>query len=99
MTGQLHGLRAFASMALVVMAFAGLASCGGSGGGSRPAVGTGGDEMTIMPRPPSQHRDLTVGSPSVDDASPETGGSFALSATVSNAGDADPVKPAANRAR
>ena len=35
-----------------------------------------------------QHPDLTVGSPSVDDASPETGGSFALSATVSNDGDA-----------
>ena len=36
-----------------------------------------------------QHPDLTVGSPSVDDASPETGGSFTLSATVSNAGDAE----------
>ena len=30
-----------------------------------------------------------MGSPSVDDASPETGGSFALSATVSNDGDAE----------
>ena len=36
-----------------------------------------------------QHPDLTVGSPSVDDASPETGGTFALSATVSNDGDAE----------
>ena len=36
-----------------------------------------------------QHPDLTVGSPAVDDASPETGGSFALSATVSNAGDGE----------
>ena len=32
---------------------------------------------------------MTVGSASVDDASPETGGSFTLSATVSNAGDAE----------
>ena len=31
--------------------------------------------------------DLVVGSPSVDDDSPETGGSFTLSATVSNDGD------------
>ena len=31
--------------------------------------------------------DLEVGSPSVDDSSPETGGSFTLSATVTNAGD------------
>ena len=31
--------------------------------------------------------DLVVGSPSVDDDSPETGGSFTLSATVSNNGD------------
>ena len=46
--------------------------------------------MTIMPRPPAQGApDLVVGSPSVDDASPETGGSFTLSATVSNDGDAE----------
>ena len=31
--------------------------------------------------------DLTVGSPSVSDSSPETGGSFTLSVTVRNAGD------------
>ena len=31
--------------------------------------------------------DLVIGSPSVDDDSPETGGSFTLSATVSNDGD------------
>ncbi len=31
--------------------------------------------------------DLEVGMPAVDDASPETGGSFTLSATVTNAGD------------
>ncbi len=43
-----------------------------------------------MPRPPLQGRpDLTVGSPSADDTSPETGASFALSATVSNAGDGE----------
>ena len=90
MTDHSRGLRAFASIALVVMACAGLASCGGGGSSSRAAVGSGGDEMTIMPRPPSQGTpDLTVGSPSVDDASLETGGSFTLSATVSNAGDAE----------
>ena len=33
--------------------------------------------------------DLTVGSPSVSDNSPEPGGSFTLSATVSNQGDGD----------
>ena len=54
MTGQSRGLRVFASIALVVMTCAGLASCGGSGDGSRPAVGSGGDEMTIMPPPPTQ---------------------------------------------
>ena len=31
--------------------------------------------------------DLDVGAPSVDDASPETGGTFTLSATVTNSGD------------
>ena len=31
--------------------------------------------------------DLEVGTPTVDDANPETGGSFTLSATVTNAGD------------
>ena len=33
--------------------------------------------------------DLSVGSPSVSDSSPETGGSFTLSATVSNVGDGE----------
>ena len=37
--------------------------------------------------PPPSTPDLVVGSPSVDDDSPETGGSFTLSATVSNDGD------------
>ena len=34
-----------------------------------------------------KHPDLEVGTPTVDDTSPETGASFTLSATVSNAGD------------
>ena len=43
-----------------------------------------------MPRPPSQDApDLVVGSPSVDDSGPETSGSFTLSATVTNDGDAE----------
>ena len=37
--------------------------------------------------PPTQP-DLEVGTPTVDEASPETGATFTLSATVSNAGDA-----------
>ena len=46
--------------------------------------------MTIMPRPPSQTApDLSVGSPTVDDSGPETGGAFTLSATVSNDGDGE----------
>ena len=46
--------------------------------------------VTAPPPPPSTPQtspDLTVGSPSVTDSSPETEGSFTLSATVSNAGD------------
>ena len=39
------------------------------------------------PPPPSTPDLVVVGSPSVDDDSPETGGSFTLSATVSNDGD------------
>ena len=42
----------------------------------------GGDEV-----PPPTRPDLVVGSPSVSDSGPETGGSFTLSATVSNDGD------------
>ena len=45
-------------------------------------------DVTEPPPPPRQtNPDLVVGSPSVDDSSPETGGSFTLSATVSNDGD------------
>ena len=36
---------------------------------------------------PDPAADLEVGTPTVDDASPETGGSFTLTATVTNAGD------------
>ena len=83
-----HSLKTIASIAFVVMICTGLAGCGG--GDSRPAAGSGGDQITIMPRPPSQDApDLVVGSPSVDDSGPETSGSFTLSATVSNDGDAE----------
>ena len=89
MTDQSRGLKMIASIALVVMTCGGLVSCGG-GGGSRPTVSGGGDQMTIMPRPPSQGGpDLIVGSTSVTDSNPQTGASFTLSATVSNTGDGD----------
>ena len=46
--------------------------------------------MTIMPPPPSTGAsDLVVGPPSVSGSSPETGGAFTLSATVSNDGDGE----------
>ena len=38
----------------------------------------------VIPRP-----DLVVGTPTVSESSPETGGSFTLSATVSNDGDGE----------
>ena len=38
---------------------------------------------------PAQYPDLTVGSPTVSDSSPETGDSFTLSATVRNGGDGE----------
>ena len=41
-------------------------------------------ELTVAPQP-----DLAVGSPTVSDSRPETGASFALSATVSNTGDVE----------
>ncbi len=44
-------------------------------------------QVTVSEPPPETSPDLTVGSPSVNDNSPETGGSFTLSATVSNDGD------------
>ena len=45
-------------------------------------------QVDVTEPPPASTPDLTVGSPSVDDSSPETGGSFTLSATVTNSGDA-----------
>ena len=46
-------------------------------------------DVAEPPPPPRQtNPDLAVGSPSVTDSSPETGGSFTLSATVTNSGDA-----------
>ena len=51
MTGNPRGLCVFASAALVVMGCVGLAGCGGSGGGSSPALEPGADEMLILPRP------------------------------------------------
>ena len=46
-------------------------------------------DVAEPPPPPRQtNTDLAVGSPSVTDSSPETGGSFTLSATVTNSGDA-----------
>ena len=38
---------------------------------------------------PPKYPDLEVGTPTVDDTTPETGASFTLSATVSNAGDGE----------
>ena len=46
-------------------------------------------QVDVTAPPPQTSPDLTVGSPSVNDDSPETGGSFTLSATVSNSGDAE----------
>ncbi|WP_420635408.1 PKD domain-containing protein [Candidatus Palauibacter sp.] len=42
---------------------------------------------TQPPPPPPTHPDLEVGTPSVSDATPETGAAFTLSATVTNTGD------------
>ncbi len=41
------------------------------------------------PPPLMTHPDLEVGTPTVDDASPATGGTFTLSATVNNSGDGE----------
>ena len=43
------------------------------------------------PPPPTTSPDLAVGTPSVSDSSPAAGGSFTLSATVSNGGDGPSV--------
>ena len=75
MTVCSHDLKKFVSLVFVVMACIGLASYGE-------------DEMIINPPPPGQP-DLVVGTPSVDDSSPETGGSLILSVAVRNSGNAD----------
>ena len=95
MTGHSRGLNVFASVALVLMACIGLASCGGGGGGdSRPVTGSGGGETTAQTQltivPVSQSAgapDLEVGSASASGDGPDTGANFTLSAAVSNTGD------------
>ena len=82
-----HSLKGLASIGLALMFCAGLASCGGGGGGSRP-TGSVGDQMIIQPRPQAAGApDLVVASPSVSDSGPADGLSLTLSATVRNAGD------------
>ena len=82
-----HSLKGLASIGLALMFCAGLASCGGGGGGSRP-TGSVGDQMIIQPRPPAAGApDLVVASPSVSDSGPADGLSLTLSAIVRNAGD------------
>ena len=44
-------------------------------------------QVTVSESPPETSPDLTVGSPSVTDSTPDTGESFTLSATVRNDGD------------
>ena len=48
---------------------------------------SGGAQVTVSVPPPTTSPDLAVGTPSVSDSSPATGGSFTLNATVSNGGD------------
>ena len=55
---------------------------------------SGGAKVTVSvspPPPPTTSPDLAVGTPSVSDNSPAAGGSFTLSATVSNGGDGPSV--------
>ena len=91
-TTRSHSLKLIASIALVIMAFTGLTSCGGGGGSS----GSGsGNQVTIIPLPsPGEsllqgQSDLVVASPSVSDDSPAAGAAFRLSATVGNTGDVE----------
>ena len=54
--------------------------------------GNAGGEYTgsaTLDQTPQTSPDLSVGSPTVSDSSPETGGAFTLSATVSNQGDGE----------
>ena len=50
---------------------------------------SGSVQVVVSESEPETSPDLMVGSASVDDSSPETGASFTLSATVSNAGDGE----------
>ena len=50
-----------------------------------------GVQVTVSVPPPTTSPDLAVGTPSVSDSSPAAGGSFTLSATVSNGGDGPSV--------
>ena len=91
-TTRSHSLKLIASIALVIMAFTGLTSCGGGGGSS----GSGsGNQVTIIPLPsPGEsllqgQSDLVVASPSVSADSPAAGAAFRLSATVGNTGDVE----------
>ena len=89
-TTRSHSLKLIASIALVIMAFTGLTSCGGGGSGSGS-----GNQVTIIPLPsPGEsllqgEPDLVVASPSVSTGSPAAGAAFRLSATVSNTGDVE----------
>ena len=81
-TTRSQSLKLIASIALVIMAFTGLTSCGG--GGSSPG---GGNQVMIMPPPSQGQPDLVVASPSVSDNNPAAGATFTLSATVRNNSD------------
>ena len=78
-TGRSRGSKVCASIALVAVIYAGLASC--RGGGVIPLDADGGDEMT-----PQQQPDLALGA-SVSDNTPVVGATFTLSVTVQNDGD------------
>ena len=54
---------------------------------------SGSVRVTVSEPPPQTSPDLTVGTPSVTDSTPETGDSFNLSATVSNIGDGASAGP------
>ena len=80
-TTRSHSLKLIASIALIVMAFTGLTSCGGGGSGSGS-----GNQVMIMPPPSQAQPDMAVASPSVSNGTPAAGAVFTLSATVSNTG-------------
>ncbi len=90
MTTRFHSLKEIAAHGLIVLACAGLASCGGGDGSGPVSGGAGsisGDQMAIQPRPSAGTPDLAVGSLSVSDSAPFIGEQFTLSTTVRNDGD------------